>query len=359
MRLARPPVRLSVRPSPAALLALFGPVVWWGAFAPPLLWVLPVLGGLLWYGRRSPRAFDVAVFGAAAVALAVAIGSGQSWFPALGIFVKLMVGFGLVAGALHFVSGLRPTGGAWGLGLLGALWLLAPSGVGLFALLTCALLVGEVRHRFRQHRDLITPRGLAPLALAFGALALVGGALSLLRVRDPLYRDPGGERSPFLGFNFSWADNSGSAPAWAQIFEVLGYVLLGVCLLAALVALGWSLWGFARTTLEEWDLHWLKVRPEPEAVRAATGPSLEGVRFLYEGFLRLAAAKGFTRKDHETPHEFEARVLTRLPHWAPDIDVLSRAYHPVRYGELPSGPLFDEARSALDRLHRDVTGAGP
>lgn len=347
MVLRRP---FDVLAAPLPALVLVAPLVWWGAFAPPLLWILPVTSLLLWHERKNVRALDVAQFAFVLLGVFVALYEALTWFPATMLVLRFAIVGYLLSLGVRLVTSPRPGRFAWGLGALGLVWLSAPSGVGLCALLASAFLAAEVVHRARQDRAPVVPRGVGPLLVGVLALGLIGGLVSLARV-DVTYRDSGGTRSPFTGFRFGWpGEIRSNPPEWLSWLPSTAYVLVVIFVMISLAALLWTLFAYSRTTMEDWRLRFAKPKPTPEEAPVSTEPSPEGVRRLYARFLAVARAEGFTRRGDETSLEFEARVKARKPAWSGPIDDLSRAYHEVRYGEVPSRDVFDAASAALRRL---------
>ncbi|PYE56269.1 DUF4129 domain-containing protein [Deinococcus yavapaiensis] len=351
MVLRRP---FDVLSAPLPALVVVAPLVWWGAFAPPLLWILPVTSLLLWHERKNVRALDVAQFAFVLLGLFVAFYEALPWFPATTLVLRFAITGYLLSSSLRIVTSSRPNRFAWGLGALGVVWLSAPSGVGLCALLASAFLAAEVGHRARQDRALVVPRGVGPLLVGVLALGLAGGLVSLARV-DVTYRDPGGTASPFTGFRFGWpSEIRSNPPQWLSWLPNAAYALVVIFVLLGLAALLWTLFAYSRTALEDWQLRFAKPKPTLEEAPPPSAPSPEGVRRLYARFLAIARTEGFTRRADETSLEFEARVKSRHPAWSGAIDDLSRAYHEVRYGEVPSRDVFDAASAALRSMEGDA-----
>lgn len=349
------PLRLRPLLSPTLMLALAAPLVWWGAFSPPLTWVLVALGVLIGLSREGGRWADLPALAFAALGLLIVLYSRLPWYPALGLFLRFLLGGVLVTAAVRAITSHHRHRSPFGLAGLALLWLTAPSAPGLFALLSAALLAGEVRHRTLQHRAPTAPRGLWVCLGGLAFLASAGGALQLLRQDGFGYRDAGGSRSPFGGFDFGWPDTTMTAvPPWLNFLTSSSYVLLALLLIFSMAALLLGLAWASRTKLEEWTLRFREVLSPPEPPAVPTSP--DGVRRLYDRFLRLAAREGFGRRADETPREFERRLAEWRPAWVADVRTLSDVYQSVRYGELPPGPRLEEATSALARLEGQTSG---
>jgi hypothetical protein len=63
-------------------------------------------------------------------------------------------------------------------------------------------------------------------------------------------------------------------------------------------------------------------------------PTARSIREIYRALLRWAASRGYPRKKHETPYEFQTRLSTQLPQTEPELGVVTEVYAATRYGEV-------------------------
>ena len=63
-------------------------------------------------------------------------------------------------------------------------------------------------------------------------------------------------------------------------------------------------------------------------------PMARSIREIYRALLRWAASRGYPRKRHETPYEFQMRLNEYLPQTEPELSVVTDAYTAIRYGEV-------------------------
>ncbi len=63
-------------------------------------------------------------------------------------------------------------------------------------------------------------------------------------------------------------------------------------------------------------------------------PTARSIREIYRALLLWAAGRGYSRKRHETPYEFQARLSEQLPQSEPELGLVTEAYAATRYGEV-------------------------
>ena len=68
-------------------------------------------------------------------------------------------------------------------------------------------------------------------------------------------------------------------------------------------------------------------------------PAVRTIREIYRALLRKATQRGFPRKKHETPYEFQQRLDEQVPLNEPQLEEITSAYAATRYG----GIVPDEA----------------
>lgn len=98
---------------------------------------------------------------------------------------------------------------------------------------------------------------------------------------------------------------------------------------------------------------------EPQALSSKAGQdllpesvTLEGVRKVYLDFLHLMEQQGIGRTPEMTPLEFSRRVLGVFPQFVSEVEAITGAYLPVRYGSLPPLTQFAGALEALQSLQQ-------
>lgn len=98
---------------------------------------------------------------------------------------------------------------------------------------------------------------------------------------------------------------------------------------------------------------------EPRALPSKAGQdlppesvTLEGVRKVYLDFLHLMEQQGIGRTPEMTPLEFSRRVLGVFPQFVSEVEAITGAYLPVRYGSLPALTQFAGALEALQSLQQ-------
>jgi Domain of unknown function (DUF4129) len=63
-------------------------------------------------------------------------------------------------------------------------------------------------------------------------------------------------------------------------------------------------------------------------------PTVRSIREIYRALLLWAASRGYPRKRHETPYEFQDRLNEHLPQSEPELGLVTEAYAATRYGEV-------------------------
>ncbi len=396
------------------LLVLLGTLGagWWAYVATPLgglaasaaaersqwqaTWVVVVILGYAWWrgGRLSAgealepestlrRLFTGTLLAAAAIILFPwAWGEGRLWF------LPLYIAGGLAAVALGQVDdasrrrGGRPLpfGLSWHAGLLAGVAIVVALGavVGLALNSEVAWGVVDALARIMASAARVMAAVLAPVVEA------------LIRFLGPIFE-------AFIGLLQSWMQGvgepritlpqpillGGEAELAAQEASRL-LAQLGVVLRVLITAVGAAV------------LLWMAVRPtrrmhreaddrEAEALEAVPdsdfrneGQGLAGlirsmhrlrrrarglmdallVRRVYAQLLEWAARQGRARRPAETPLEFAAALDGLRPDLRQDLDVITRTYLKVRYGEMPeSADMISAVLASWDRVRRSVPAA--
>jgi hypothetical protein len=107
---------------------------------------------------------------------------------------------------------------------------------------------------------------------------------------------------------------------------------------------------YLRRRLSGW-IAWLRYAAGRRTPAEAPSAEASAVRRLYRAVLAWSAAGGCPRREHQTPHEFLARLCERLPQARPELTLITEQYAAVRYGNRRPGA---EAVRALERLWQDV-----
>ncbi len=136
----------------------------------------PLWAVLLWaLGFALMRGSETARVAALTWPLGVAVLAGAARWPDVLAVTGTFARLALVGAALNFALDRLEEGSVWGLGLLTAVWLFAPTPLGLIGLLLCAALYGESRQRGRvgvRSRPALILLGGVALGLGLFALAL-------------------------------------------------------------------------------------------------------------------------------------------------------------------------------------------
>lgn len=79
------------------------------------------------------------------------------------------------------------------------------------------------------------------------------------------------------------------------------------------------------------------------------------IRRIYVQFLNLAEDLGRPRKTWETPFEFQHHISKMFPEEGEHIEIITRAYTQVRYGEFPEEEeIVSKVRGAWNRIKRSI-----
>ena len=102
-----------------------------------------------------------------------------------------------------------------------------------------------------------------------------------------------------------------------------------------------SMPGAFRTDLRNWlkrivfRLLGIRLPFKSERKSDSSTPEAASVRELYRRFLHWAAAGGYPRRTHQTPHEYLGTLADLLPESQPDLAFITQQYVSARYSTLP------------------------
>lgn len=114
------------------------------------------------------------------------------------------------------------------------------------------------------------------------------------------------------------------------------------------VSIGLAAWFFRKTYYRKPAA--TSEKTSNQTLQTAPAVTLQGVRRLYRDFLQLMEQHGVGRTASDTPDEFAAQLQTTHPHLQVWVSLITSAYLPVRYGNLPDQDTFEQAREALQHL---------
>ena len=254
--------------------------------------------------------------------------------------------------------GLSP-GGPWLTMLLGV--------VGIVLLATLILAQLLTFHRLGLlFQPLLGPLETVLWALIYVVALPVGVLVSVVIYLGRLLIRPGGAQARLEPPDMGWLDalrqqeRAGAvAPELLLALKVGLGVLLGLLLVGILVQT-------VRRLSDWWDdddvdevrgflscrpglrdlLRWLLRRllptrssvPEGGGGQVAATGAADGVRGLYREFLSLGIDAGHGRRPHETPREYQRRLVRETRHGAAEVDLITESYNLARYAAPESCP---------------------